>query len=300
MDRRKFVLTSVTLIGGFPLSRLAMANRPFKPVRFGIVTDMHYADRPSQGNRYYRQSLSKTAECVALMNEQKVDFLIEVGDLKDQGVHPGETETLQFLDTIEQELRRFEGPLYHVLGNHDADSISKDQFLEHISNHGFSKARSYYSFDRGSLHFVVLDADYTSKGIPYDHGNFDWKDAYIPEDQLRWLKKDLRRHRRPTIVFVHQQLDSSAFPQRHRINCVSNADAVREILDESGRVLIVFQGHYHPGSFNKINDIYYYTLKAVIEGSESENNSYAIVEIDSALNIRVNGYRKAVSKYLVS
>lgn len=298
MNRREFVLTSVSLIGAIPIVGFGITDDSFRPVRFGIVTDMHYADRPAHGSRYYQQSMAKTAECVDLMNEQKVDFLIELGDLKDQGDHPNETETLQFLDTIEKELRRFNGPLYHVLGNHDADSISKEQFLDHVSNHGFSKALSYYSFDKGSFHFVVLDADYTSQGVPYDHGNFDWRDAYIPEEQLRWLKRDLKKNKKPTIVFAHQQLDSSAFDQKHRINCVSNADAVRKILEESGRALIVFQGHYHRGSFNQINSIYYYTLKAVIEGSGPQNNSYAIVEIGKDRVVKIKGFRRAESKEL--
>jgi len=298
MNRRKFVLTSVTLLGGIPIARFGLTGDTFKPVRFGIVTDMHYADRPAQGSRYYQQSLAKTRECVELMNEQKVDFLIELGDLKDQGEHPDEAQTLAFLDTIEKELRRFNGPLYHVLGNHDADSISKDQFLSRIRNDGFSRASGYYSFNQASFHFVVLDADYTSKGVAYDHGNFDWRDCYIPGKQLHWLKKDLQKHKRPTIVFVHQQLDSAAFPVKHRINCVSNADAVRKVLEESGNVRIVFQGHFHPGSFNEINDIYYYTLKAVIEGSGAGNNSYAIVEIGEDRIIRVKGFRKAESKEL--
>lgn len=298
MNRRKFVLTSVTLIGGIPLSGLEIESYRFKPVRFGIVTDLHYAERPHRGNRYYRQSLSKAAECVDLMNEQKVDFLVELGDLKDQTDTPNETQTLQFLDTIEKELRRFNGPLYHVLGNHDADSISKQQFLDHISNHGFSEASSYYSFNQGSFHFVVLDANFTSQGVAYDHGNFDWRDTYIPGEQLNWLKKDLKQNKKPTIVFVHQQLDAAAFDEKHREICVSNADAVRAILEESGNVMIVFQGHHHPGSFHKINSIYYYTLKAVIEGDGPENSSYAIVEIGKDRIISIKGYRRAESKEL--
>lgn len=291
-------MTSVTLIGGIPISSLGIAYRPFKPVKFGIVTDMHYAERPPHGKRYYCQSLSKAAECVDLMNEQRVDFLVELGDLKDQSDKPNEAQTLQFLDTIEKELRRFNGPLYHVLGNHDADSISKQQFLDHISNDGFSEATSYYSFNRGSFHFVVLDANFTSEGIAYDHGNFDWRDTYIPPEQLNWLREDLKRNKRPTIVFVHQQLDTPAFDDDHKLICISNADAVRRILEQSGNVLIVFQGHHHPGSFHKINNIYYYTLKAVIEGDGPENSSYAIVEIGRDRIIKIKGYRRAESKVL--
>jgi predicted phosphodiesterase len=300
MKRRKFIESFVTVIGALSISGSVFSARRINPVRFGIFTDPHYAERDPAINRYYRESLGKVTECVELMNEQKVDFLIELGDLKDQRDTKVETETLQFLRTIETEVQRFNGPVYHVLGNHDHDSISKTQFLDSITNSGFSKARNYYSFDKGSFHFIVLDANYTAGGKEYDHGNFDWTDVHIPEDQLRWLTHDLNGTDRATVVFVHHQLDSIAFAEAHRIHCPDNADAARKILEDSGKVMVVFQGHYHKGSLNKIENIYYYTLKAVVEGSGPENNNYAIVEIGADQIIRVKGFRKTDSHDMVS
>ena len=296
MNRRKFVETTFTLIGAAPLTGLALPTKKFKPVQFGIITDMHYAERSPMNNRYYTESLIKVRECVDLMNEQQVDFLIELGDLKDEGNPPVEADTLRFLSNIEHELKRFKGPLYHVLGNHDHDSISKQQFLNGISNFNFPKALNYYSFNKGSFHFVVLDANYTADGKEYDHGNFDWKDAHIPAEQLKWLKKDLKEHKMPTIVFVHQQLDAAAFNESHKIYCPNNAEEVRKIIEDSGNVIGVFQGHFHEGSLNTINQIYYYTLKAVIEGSGPENNNYAIVEIGKDLVTHIKGFRKTISQ----
>jgi predicted phosphodiesterase len=124
-------------------------------------------------------------------------------------------------------------------------------------------------------------------------------DVHIPDDQLSWLKEDLNKnHRKPTVVFVHQQLDSIAFEPKHRVHCPDNADAVRTVLEEARNVMAVFQGHYHNGSLNKVNDIYYYTLKAVVEGSGLENNNYAIVEIGEDQIIRIKGFRKTESDVL--
>lgn len=295
MNRRGFVISTTTLLAGLPLASFAVEKRPVAPVRFGIVTDPHYADRTPANNRYYKQSLTKIAECVKLMNTEKVQFLMEIGDLKDEGNPPSEAGTLEFLETIEAALLKFNGPLYHVLGNHDMDSISKQQFLSRITNYGFPQPSSYYSFQMGGFHFVVLDANFTRKGIAYDHGNFDWKDTHIPSEQLAWLKQDLAQSPLPTIVFVHQQLDQPAFPPNHHIYCPDNSAEARKILEDSGKVLIVFQGHYHPGSLHTINGIPYYTLAAVIEGDGPAQNSYGIVEVDKDLNIHIKGYRKAVS-----
>ena len=193
INRRKFVQTSVCAIGGITLPGMAMAKRKIKPIRFGIITDIHYADAPDNPalNRYFRESLEKVAECTELMNEQKVDFLIELGDLKDQGNPPVETETLKYLESIENVLKQFNGPVYHVLGNHDHDSISKLQFLKAISNDGFYNAINFYSFTWASFHFIVLDANYNALGQEYDHGNFDWTEAHIPDSQFAYLSEGL-------------------------------------------------------------------------------------------------------------
>ncbi len=295
--RRKFIETTITILGGIPLSGIVLSGDSRSTVRFGTFTDSHYADRESLGSRYYRESLKKLSECVELMNDQKVDFLIELGDFKDQGKSPEENETIGFLDVIEKEFCRFSGPRFHVLGNHDHDSISKRGFLDRITNTGFPRAAGHYSFTMNSVHFIVLDANYTSGGIPYNRGRFDWTDAYIPERQLTWLKKDLQKSSMPSVVFLHHRLDAS---EDKSIYGPVNASEVRKILEDSGKVLIVFQGHEHEGALSRINNIPYYTLKGMVEGSGSENNSYVITTISQDLTVTVKGYRKAVSDQFIS
>mgnify|MGYP001163425168 FL=1 len=289
-NRRKFIETTITILGGIPLSGLVLSGNSRIPVRFGIFTDSHYADRESLGSRYYRESLKKLSECVDLMNDQKVDFLIELGDFKDQGNPPEESETIRFLEVMEKEFCRFRGPRFHVLGNHDHDSISKRGFLERISNTGFPEAAGYYSFTMNSVHFIVLDANYSTGGIPYNRGRFDWTDAYVPERQLRWLRKDLRRNNMPSVIFLHHRLDATG---DNSIYGPGNAHEIRKILEDSGKVLIVFQGHEHEGALNRINNITYYTLKGMVEGSGPENNSYAIAEIGRDLTVTIKGFRRA-------
>jgi 3',5'-cyclic AMP phosphodiesterase CpdA len=260
--------------------------------RFGIVTDSHYADTNEQNNRYYRESVDKMAECVEFMNRQKVDFLVELGDFKDQDSSPVEERTLLYLRTIEKVFRRFQGPKYHVLGNHDLDSISKEQFLKNITNTNVSSEQTFYSYDSRGVHFVVLDANFRSDGVAYDHGNFQWTDAYIPQVQLDWLQKDLVTTCLPTIVFAHQLLDGMGD------SYIKNAEEVREILQTCGGILAVFSGHKHEGDYQNIAGIHYYTLVAMVDGSGLENNSYAVIEVLDNHNIIVTGYRKALSMEL--
>ena len=175
-------------------------------LRFGIVTDLHYADKPPSGSRMYGLALGKLDECIASMHAQSAGFLIELGDFKDQGSTPDETIT--YLRSVERVFQTFRGPRYHVLGNHDVDSISKEQFQEVVSNTGIAGPHTWYSFAAGNWHFVVLDANFTSDGTAYSRGNFDWRDAYVPQAELDWLATDLERARKPTVVFVHQRVDN--------------------------------------------------------------------------------------------
>ena len=73
---------------------------------------------------------------------------------------------------------------------------------------------------------------------------------------------------------------------------------MREILQQSGKVIAVFQGHKHEGDYNKIEDIHYYTLKGMIEGPAPDSSAYAIVEIKPSREIIVTGYRRVVSSVL--
>lgn len=294
MDRKTFLRTTVTLVSGLSLTGFKGMRGPDRNIRFGMITDLHYADREPTGGgtRYYSQSLNKLEECISVMNKEKVDFLIQLGDFKDQNEPPDEKSTLEYLERINNTFSKFDGPAYHVLGNHDHDSISKQQFLDRIAIPEVSKKSGYYSFDAGGFHFVVLDANYISSGEEYGHGNFDWKDANVPEEQLIWLENDLDSTRNPTVVFIHQKLDEKEGNQNY---CVRNAAIVRERLNASGKVLMVLQGHYHPGETTRMGDILYYTLPAAVEGDGMANNHYAILEINSNLEVNLTGYRKTPS-----
>ncbi len=125
---------------------------------------------------------------ISVFNKKKLDFFIELGDHKDQGDTPDKIQTLTFLDEIEKTLQTFKGPVYHVLGNHDMDSISKNDFLKHSFNHGNAKSHNYYSFVRSGIRFIVLEADFNADYTDYDSGNFDWTFSKIPDKQLHGLK----------------------------------------------------------------------------------------------------------------
>lgn len=297
ISRRKFIQLAGATTTGLLICPATGATNAGKPVlRFGILSDVHYADREPADGRFYPQSELKLKEGIDQMNRDKVDFIIELGDFKDQDAVPTEAQTLKYLETIEHIFQQFDGPTYHVLGNHDMDSISKQQFLNHVVNTGISDSESYYSFDQKGFHFIVLDGNFTQEGTAYDHGNFSWDDAYIPDSQINWLKLDLKATQGPAIVFIHQMLDDS----KNKKQSISNAAQVRQVLEQSGKVLCVFQGHVHEERYSQINQIHYYSLFAMVDNDGPENNSYMRVDIFKDGSLEVKGYRRATDRQFSS
>ena len=278
------------------MGRVPAVAAPRRRVRFGVVTDTHYADRERSGTRYYRDSIAKMREAVAEFQRADLDFIIELGDMKDTTARSEPVPTLRFLDDIEREFSAFRGPRYHVLGNHDMDCLSKEEFLAHTRNAGRARGKAFYSFSEGGVRCIVLDANFNADFSPYARGNFDWRKAYIPTSQIEWLDKELTRHAdEPTLVFLHQMLDS--FSDISKDLCVGNAEAVVEVLERHRQVLAVFQGHHHPGHYSHRRGIHYLTLQGMIEQA-APASAYAIVEVEADGTIRVEGFRSCPDRVL--
>jgi alkaline phosphatase len=106
---------------------------------------------------------------------------------------------------------------------------------------------------------------------------------------LDWLRQDLATTLKPVVVFAHQRLD----PTEHYT--IRNAEAVRSILERSGRVAAVFQGHSHHNDYALLNGIHYCTLVALVEGAGLENGGYGVLEIFPDHSLRVSGFRRQAS-----
>jgi alkaline phosphatase len=172
----------------------------------------------------------------------RADFVIELGDYVDTLVD--DKDPIEKLLDIESIYERFEGPRYHVLGNHEFDNLTRDQLLYNIENTDIPTGETYYSFDPKGVHCVVLDADYT---VEQPHQAFDlqdpddpfwnWTNAWISQVELDWLAADLAASNLPTVVFTHQIL--------HRDNSedhtIKNADVVRGIFEQDGQVVAVLR-----------------------------------------------------------
>lgn len=126
--------------------------------------------------------------------------------------------------------------IFHTMGNHDNEMEATGDFYPEVQ---FKKALAptYYSFNIGKVHYVVLDdilANYdgTSKR--------DYSDK-LTDEQLEWLKKDLSyvSTSTPLVVASHAPVygDSGS-------NSLNNASELENILKAYDKVHI-FTGHTH-------------------------------------------------------
>lgn len=288
-NRRTFLREGTLCLAGAAASSLmADPQSGVAPaVRIGILTDLHYADKEPTKTRFYRETPAKLAEAVERFNQEKPDFIVELGDLIDLAASV--EQEIAWLQEIEKVFAKATAPRHYVLGNHCVATLTKEEFAAHTA----ASKVAHYSFDQGGTHFVVLDACYRSDGTPYGRGNAEWTDANIPASQLAWLAADLAKAPHRVVVFAHQRLDDSG---KHSVR---NAAAVRKVLEKSGKVNAVFQGHSHQNDLQEIAGIPYVTLAALIEGSGAENNSYGMLEIMPDASLRVRGFRKMAGREVV-
>lgn len=278
LSRRTFIRGGALILGATSIAhRQLFAGERRDALRVGMITDLHYADKPTVGSRHYRETLQKLEAAALQFEQDEPTFLVELGDLIDRADTVATEQ--RYLKTINTKFSAICKDRHYVLGNHCVDTLTKDEFLGTVE-----QKKSYYSFDREDFHFVVLDSCFRNDGQPYGRKNFKWTDANIPAAEIDWLKADLASTDRKTIVFAHQRLDVST---NHGVK--NNGD-VRKVLESSGKVLAVFQGHSHKNDLKQIGGINYCTLVAMVEGTAKDNNGYSMMSLSPDGTIVIDGF----------
>jgi len=256
-------------------------------LRFALVTDLHFG--PAATFRGQLRKLSHRAEALTRqfvldMNEREhPDFIVNLGDDIEDEDPDQDRERYR---TCQSVLLGADASLVNVAGNHDLKNLSPRDLLDI-----WGRADSlHYSFDRGGVHFVVLDT-HERKDV----------DVRIDAPQLAWLRQDLAEATGPTIVLMHhsasdQELTGNRwFEGREHICLVQERAELRGIFEASGRVLAVFNGHLHWNHLDFIRGIAYVTLQSLIENLDEDAPgrpacAHAVVDVtEEHLLVRVLG-----------
>lgn len=168
----------------------------------------------------------------------KPDFVVTVGDLI-QGYAGNEVRAPQW-DSALAVMRRIPCPVYYAPGNHDIGDVESARLF-------FEKTDRppYYSFDKGSSHFIVLNT-----ALAESYGELD-------PHQKRWLERDLlsSQGRQHIFVFMHKTFwltGAAADPA---------ADPMHQLFKKY-HVTAVFCGHGHSYVSQVIDGIRYAEIGA--------------------------------------
>lgn len=133
-------------------------------------------------------------------------------------------------------------PVYYCIGNHDhlqnkkqaaSDNYDKQAASTYISHYG----PTYYSFNRGQVHYIIFDNIFYRGGPDTDYS------VKITQEQLNWIKKDLSYVSKDKVLIL-----MSHSPTKSRVLSVyGNCGELHEMLNGYKDVHII-TGHTHYNS----------------------------------------------------
>ena len=207
--------------------------------RFLTLADIQIGRRINDVAMYHSKSVPDINETIRLSRSEGVEpFIITLGDESWDAYWYTNGYALPEIIADEE---RLHCKVYNVIGNHDHDPYIEGD--EHSSDTWRRlMGPNYYSFDKGSVHFVVLDnIDYINEGGRQGAVGKRHYNNGISRTQLDWLKADLAtvESSTPVVVAMHIPLyceDGTYF--------TSNGAELCRILSSFDDVRVV-TGHTH-------------------------------------------------------
>ncbi|MGX5687647.1 calcineurin-like phosphoesterase C-terminal domain-containing protein [Arcticibacter tournemirensis] len=188
------------------------------------------------------------------------------------------------------EFSRFSFPFFTVIGNHDYNMSIKNDDIKAAANYEQNFGPTYYSFNRGECHFVILDdIEYSGSG----ESGKGYK-TNVSQEQLAWLEKDLYFVPKDKLIIVCLHVNTKT---RFTETSISNNDALYKLLN--GYQVRILSGHTHwHGNVsigtNITEHIHGAACGAFWSGSinrDGSPNGYAVYEVGG--NKVINHYFKA-------
>jgi len=226
---------------------------------FAVVADTHYmldpGDRPLEFASRRRQS-ARAAVALSRAAALETPLVVHLGDLVQE--YPETPDFKRALDQALQQLRGCGLQVYHVAGNHDVGDKPDPTMPTHpvdpetLEYYHRRCGPSWYSFDRGDLHFVVLNSQIMNTGLPQER------------EQQAWVEADLAANTgRRIFLFLHlpPYLWDPAEPHLgHYDNLGQPARAWLLDLARQRQVEAIFAGHVHFSFYDRCGTVQYAVL----------------------------------------
>lgn len=240
----------------FTLEKLTRNQDTYKVFMLG---DMHLANRTGDLSQFRNFTSDLTTYMSAHSGE--LMYAITLGDMTwDLYWYSRNFSFPEYLKNINEQIKGLQ--IFHTMGNHDNDYKTTSDFAAALS-YVNDIAPTYYSFNIGKVHYVVLDDIDCDSYDGTDKRNYTKR---ISDEQLSWLQKDLAYVDKttPLVVTTHAQIfypsGTTSFKIDHDTN---NTKRLFDILN--GYKVHFVTGHTHmmfnvtpedAGSFTGNSDFY--------------------------------------------
>lgn len=167
------------------------------------------------------------------------------------------------------QVKDFGFQIFNTMGNHDNDPYKEGDFFAE-STYKKIVGPTYYSFNLGAIHYIVLDniLYINTGGTKGKVGDKSYKNG-ITLQQLEWLSKDLETIKdksMPIVIATHIPIHSSSLNSSgEQVNKVSlnNGSELLSLFKDFTNVQII-SGHSHVNcNFEVSNNIYERNIAAV-------------------------------------
>ena len=233
-----------------------------EPLRLVFYTDVHAG--PGEGRR------AALAAAAAAINAERAGLVIGGGDYVSDGFALSAAVMRPYWDAFMTMHDALGGERHAAIGNHDLvgalgpDGAGRPRDGREEFRARFGIRETYYSFDRGGRHFVLLDSIQVTGGALGYRG-------WVDDAQLGWLERDLARvaPTTPIVVVTHLPLVTALYAATEGATASAPADRVvvnsREVLARFGRhpLQLVLQGHLHVREEIRFGDTTFLTGGAV-------------------------------------
>lgn len=165
-----------------------------------LLGDMHLANRNNDLNQF----ASFTSDLMEQVNanKSKRQYALTLGDMTwDLYWYSNAYDLYSYVETINSKVSGIQ--IYHTIGNHDHDMNSAGDFNT-VTAYKAAVAPTYYSFNIGEVHYVVLDNILCTN----DGTGSRTYDSSLTTDQLDWLRKDLSYvdKSKTLVITMHAQM----------------------------------------------------------------------------------------------
>lgn len=170
--------------------------------RVYFLGDMHLADRTNDLNQFDKCMKEVKAD---MMDDDVKSYVITLGDMTwDLYWYSRKYYFPQYLNSVNYYFKNAakQVQFFHTIGNHDHD-MCKDGDFNTVIEYVKDIAPTYYSFNIGDVHYIVLDDIFCTNvgGAASAEPERTYK-SEVTDEQLKWLAKDLSFVSKTTPVIV--------------------------------------------------------------------------------------------------